>query len=193
VNYPRRQQYRRLLHAASVATASAVAVLLAFVLASVGAISLAAVVAGVAVGLGLYARHWLGLADRSRIGARSEYDVRRELAALENEGWRLRHSLRWSGPGDVDSVAIAPSGIAFAIETKTRTYDDRHLAVVREQAAWLWRRRRRWCHRGVVPVLCVVHARGVHRWDHGVLVVSIGWLVPTLRHTARTSTREHAA
>jgi hypothetical protein len=193
MNYPRRQQYRRLLHAASVAPASAVAVLLAFVLASVGAISLAAVVAGVAAGLGLYARHWLGLADRSRIGARSEYDVRRELAALENEGWRLRHSLRWSGPGDVDSVAIAPSGIAFAIETKTRTYDDRHLAVVREQAAWLWRRRRSWCHRGVVSVLCVVHARGVHRWDHGVLVVSIGWLVPTLRHTAGTSTREHAA
>jgi alkanesulfonate monooxygenase SsuD/methylene tetrahydromethanopterin reductase-like flavin-dependent oxidoreductase (luciferase family) len=95
-----------------------------------------------AVGLGLYARHWLSLAGRSRVGARSEDEVQRALAPLQAEGWRLRHSLPWQGQGDIDSVAIAPTGIAAAVDTKTRTYDGRHLAWVREQAAWLSRRRR---------------------------------------------------
>jgi len=30
----------------------------------------------------------------------------------------MRHSLPYRGRGDIDSVAIAPTGIAFAIETK---------------------------------------------------------------------------
>jgi hypothetical protein len=36
---------------------------------------------------------WLRLADRSRVGARSEDELRRVLAPLPAEGWRLRHSL----------------------------------------------------------------------------------------------------
>jgi hypothetical protein len=63
--------------------------------------------------------------------------VQRTLAPLQAEGWRLRHSLPWQGRGDIDSVAIAPSGVAVAIETKTRTYDARHLDRVHEQAAWV--------------------------------------------------------
>jgi hypothetical protein len=185
VNYARRQQYRRLSHATGAAVGSLAAALVAVVLASAGAISLAAVLALTAVGFGLYARRWLRLAGRSGVGAHSEDEVRHELAALANEGWRLRHSLRWRGRGDIDSVAIAPGGIAFAIETKTRMYDDRHLAVVREQAAWLWRRRRRWCPRGALPVLCVVRDRGAQRRERGVLVVSIDLLLPALRWAAR--------
>ena len=46
----------------------------------------------------LRARHWLRLAGRSRVGARSEDEVRRALAPLEAEGWRLRHSLPCRGP-----------------------------------------------------------------------------------------------
>jgi hypothetical protein len=46
----------------------------------------------------------------------------------------MRHSLSWRGVGDIDSVAIAPTGIAFAVETKTRAYDERHLVRVRGQA-----------------------------------------------------------
>jgi Nuclease-related domain len=76
------------------------------------------------------------VAGRSRVGARSEDDVQRALAPLRAEGWRLRHSLPWRGGGDIDSVAISPTGIAVAIETKTRTHDERTLARVREQAAW---------------------------------------------------------
>lgn len=125
-----------------------------------------------------------GAGRAEQIGARSEDEVRHQLAALEHEGWRLRHSLRWRGRGDIDSLAIAPSGLAFAIETKTRTYNDRHLAVVQQQAAWLLRRRRRWCRLGAMPVLCVVRAAAVQRWQRGVLVVSLEALIPTLRHVA---------
>jgi hypothetical protein len=152
VNYARRQQYRRLSHAGKAGLGSVIAALFGLVIASAGAAALAGLLLLAAVGLGLHARHWLSLAGRSRVGAHSEDEVQRALATLQAEGWRLRHSLPWQGQGDIDSVAIAPSGIAVAIETKTRTYDGRHLARVREQAAWLSRRTRRavpgasaWC------------------------------------------------
>jgi hypothetical protein len=96
----------------------------------------------------------------------------------------MRHSLAWQGRGDIDLVAVAPGLIAFAVEVETSAHDDRHLVTVREQAAWLWRIRRRWCRHGVVPVLCVARARGVHRWEDGVLVVSIDRLIPTVRYPA---------
>jgi hypothetical protein len=82
-------------------------------------------------------------------------------------------------------LAIAPSGLGFAIETKTRAYDGRHLARVCDQAAWLSRRRRRWCRRGAVPVVCLVRARGVQRLERNVLVVSIDRLIPVLRSAVR--------
>jgi hypothetical protein len=181
VNYARRQQYRRLSHAGKAALASAVAALLGLVGASAGAPALAGLLLLTAVGLGLYARHWLSLARRSRVGARSEDEVQRALAHLQAEGWRLRHSLPWQGRGDIDSVAIAPTGVAVAIETKTRSYDARHLARVHEQAVWLSRRRRRWCRHGVLAVLCLVRERGVQRVEGDVLVVSIDRLMPAVR------------
>ena len=118
MNYPRRQQFRRLTHAAEAATASAAAALLALLTAGAGAPTAAAVLLLSAAGLAVGARHWLSLAKRSGVGARSEHEVRRRLTELEGEGWRLRHSLPWQGRGDIDSVAIAPTGVAFAIETK---------------------------------------------------------------------------
>lgn len=97
----------------------------------------------------------------------------------------MRHSLRWQGRGDIDSVAIAPTGIVIAIETKTRTYDRRHLARVRDQAAWLSRRRRRWAPNGALGVMCLVTARGIERLEESVLVVSIDRLTHVLRVAAR--------
>jgi len=181
LNYARRQQYRRLSRAAATAMASAAAVMLALTAASAGAVSAAGVLLVVAPGFGLYAYHWLSLAERSRVGARSEDEVRRALAPLRAEAWRLRHSLPWRGRGDIDSLAIGPMGVSFVVEAKTRTYDDRHLARVREQAAWVSRRRRRWCRRGAVPVVCLVRPRGVQRLEQDVLVLSIDQLVPVLR------------
>ena len=85
------------------------------------------------------------------------------------------------GRGDIDSVAITPGGVAFAIEVKTSGYEHRHLVVVREQAAWLCRLRRRWCRHGVVPVICVARLRGLRRWEDDVLVISLDRLVPAPR------------
>ena len=184
MNYPRRQQYRRLSRAGGAAAGSAALALAGLTIASAGAGLLAGLLLLTAVGLGLNARRWLGLAGRSRIGARSEDAVQRALAPLQAEGWRLRHSLPWQGRGDIDSVAIAPSGIAIAIETKSRTYDGRHLARVREQAGWLSRRRRRWARNGALAVMCLVRVRGVERVEHDVLVVSIDRLTHVLRVAA---------
>jgi hypothetical protein len=184
LNYARRQQYRRLSRAGWAAAGSVAAALLALVVGAAGAASLAGLLLLIALGLGLYARRWLSLAGRSRVGARSEDEVQCALAPLEAEGWRLRHSLPWRGRGDIDSVAIAPTGIAIAIETKTRTYDSRHLARVREQAAWLSRRRRRWAGGGALGVMCLVRARGVERVERDVLVVSIDRLTHVLRVAA---------
>jgi hypothetical protein len=184
LNYARRQQYRRLSRAGRAAAGSVVTALLALVVAGAGAAPVAGRLILTAFGLGLYARHWLALAGRSRVGARSEDDVQRALTPLEAEGWRLRHSLPWHGGGDIDSVAISPTGIAVAIETKTRTYDGRQLDQVREQPAWLSRRRRRWARNGALGVMCLVRARGVERVEHDVLIVSIDRLTHVLRVAA---------
>ena len=186
MNYARRQQYRRIWRAGEAGFVATVLAVVGLGAPSIGAGLLAAVLLVGAVGLGVYARHWFSLADRSRVGARAEDAVQHALAPLQAEGWRLRHSLPWQGRGDIDSVAIAPNGIAIAIETKTRTYDARHLARVREQAAWLSRRRRRWTRNGALAVMCLARARGVERAEDDVLVVSIDRLTHILRVAAGT-------
>jgi hypothetical protein len=180
----KRSARRRLSRAGRAAAGSVAAALLALVVGGAGAVPLAGLLLLTAFGLSLYARHWLALAGRGRVGARSEDDVQRALAPLGAEGWRLRHSLRWQGRGDIDSVAISPTGIAVAIETKTRTYDGRQLDRVREQAAWLSRRRRRWARNAALGVMCLVRARGVERVESDVLVVSIDRLTHVLRVAA---------
>jgi hypothetical protein len=184
VNYARRQQYRRLSRAGEAGIGAVVAALLGLWAASVSADLAAGCLLIVATALALCARHWFSLARRSRVGAQSEDAVQRALEPLQAEGWRLRHSLPWQGGGDIDSVAIAPTGIAVAIETKTRRYDDRHLAQVREQAGWLSRRRRRWARNGALAVMCLVRVRGVERVEHDVLVVSVDRLIHVLRVAA---------
>jgi Nuclease-related domain len=188
-SFPRRQRYRRLRHAAASGAAGLVAGALAAIAAGSGTGAVAGALLLVAVGLLVDARRWVRLAARSRIGARSEDEVRHALAALEAEGWRLRYSLPYGGRGDIDSVVIAPTGIGFAIEVKTKSFERGHLAAVRAMAHWLHRRRRRWCRRGALPVLCVVRARAVERIDDGVLIVSLERLVGALRTAAGTAPR----
>jgi Nuclease-related domain len=184
VNYARRQQYRRIWRAGEAALLAAVLAALGLGAASIGVRPLAALLLFGAVGLGAYAYHWFSLAGRSAVGARSEDAVQHALAPLQAEGWRLRYSLPWRGRGDIDSVAIAPTGIAVAIETKTRSYDRRHLARVHQQAGWLSRRRRRWAGNGALAVMCLVRVRGVEQVEHDVLVVSIDRLTHVLRLAA---------
>lgn len=186
VSFPRKQQYRRLRRAGAWGVGSVAALVLAALAVSLGALSIAVVLVCAAGFSGLYARHWLNLAGRAAVGARSETEVQRQLATLEAEGWRLRHSLLWGGQGDIDSVAIAPTGIAFAIETKTKTYTPAHLARVRGMAGWLFSRRRKWCRAGTVPVLCVVRGRHLERIEDEVLVVSLDRLLGALRSASGT-------
>jgi len=188
-SFPRRQQARRLRRAGASGAAGIASGALAAVAASASDLRLAGFLALATAALMVDARRWARLAARSGVGARSETQVRRALSGLEAEGWRLRHSLAWGGGGDIDSVAIAPTGMAFAVETKWRTFDARHLTHARQTAAWLYRRRRRWCRRGAFPVLCVVHARGLERVCENVLVVSLERLTPALRASAGTSRR----
>jgi hypothetical protein len=72
--------------------------------ANIGALSFAGLLFLAAITLAFYARHWLAVAGRSRIGARSEEEVRRVLAPLRMESSRLRHSPQWRGTGDIDLV-----------------------------------------------------------------------------------------
>ena len=92
MNYARCQQYRRLSRAGPAAAGAAAVAMLGLWLASMGATSIAGLLLLLAIGLGLHARHWLVLAGRSRVGARSEDEVRRALARLETEGWRRADS-----------------------------------------------------------------------------------------------------
>jgi hypothetical protein len=188
-SFPRQQQHRRLRRAAGCSGAAVLAGASAVIALTIHATTLAAVLLLIVVGLMIDARRWLHLARRRRVGARSEDAVRGALTPLEAEGWRLRHSLPYRGRGDIDSVAIAPTGIAFAIETKTRTFGAHHLESTREMAAWLRRRRLRWCRRGVLPVLCVVSATSIERIEDEVLIVSLDRLLLALRLAAGASAR----
>jgi hypothetical protein len=191
VGYPRRQQYRRFCRAITDGALGVGAIILAWVAAVAGLTAVAVSLVTVALVLSLRSRRWLGLARRSRIGARSEDRVRGTLAALEREGWRIRHSLRWRGGGDIDHVATAPApiGLVFAIETKTRSYERHDLERVTEIARSLRGWRRSWCRNEAIPVLCLAGARGVERWEAGVAVLSPDRLVSVLRRLAGTTAR----
>ena len=101
----------------------------------------------------------------------------------------MRHSLPWAGRGDIDHLAIAPTGIGFVIETKTSRFDPGHVERTAEMARWLQARRQSWFPNGARPVLCAVRARQVQRTQSGVLVVSLDQLVMALRIAAGTRSR----
>jgi hypothetical protein len=185
-SFPRRQQFRRLRRAAGCAVATITLAAGTILAAVAGQFVLALLLAVAAFGCAVRSWWWVRLAGRSRIGARSEDEVQRALAVLEREGWRMRHSLRWPGRGDIDSVAIAPTGIGFVIETKTSRFDPEHVERAAEMAGWLQARRRSWFSNGARPVLCVVRAHQVQQTEAGVLVVSLDRLVTALRIAAGT-------
>ncbi len=132
-SFPRQLQHRRMLRAATIGATGLAACTLTVAAARFGATAIAAVLTLIAVTLLIDARRWWRLAGRSRIGAESEDEVRHALAALEADGWRLRHSLAYGGRGDIDSVAIAPTGIGFARSRRGR------LSVVISPRCGRWR------------------------------------------------------
>jgi hypothetical protein len=190
-SYPARQRNRRLAHGARDVLLASATFLLAGAATRAGSSAIALTTFAVGLAFSLRSWHSFRLARRSSIGARSEQRVRAELGALEREGWRIRHSLRWTGGGDIDHIAIAPRHVqmAFAIETKTRTYRQGDLARVAAVAHWLVRRRPSWCRHGAVPILCLAGTHGVERWEEEVVVVSAERLVPVLSRLAGTTAK----
>jgi Holliday junction resolvase len=186
--YPERQRNRRLVRALESAGGAAIALLLAGLGLIVGWNAVSLMLLSCSLALGWRSRRWLQLAKRSAVGARSEQKVRAVLQDLEREGWTVRNSLRWPHGGDVDHVAIAPGeGLAFAIETKTRSYRPSDLARITAIADWLARRRARWCPQGAAPVLCLAARRGIESWQGGVAVVSADRLASVLSRLAGTT------
>lgn len=140
-------------------------------------------------GLWLAARRSKRRAGRWRVGADSEQAVRLVLNELSRSGWVVRNGVRWPGGGDVDHLVRSADGLGFAIETKTLTFGEEQLRRTEATARWAGRRRRRYPH-GVIPVLCVVRARGVESRCGDVVVVSLDRLLPVLESLA-VSTRHH--
>jgi hypothetical protein len=180
VRYPRRQHLRRLARAGARVLQAALALGVAVMLAWTGEAALAFAAVLLAAVVSLDGIHALRLAARSRVGAKSEAQVRRALEPLTREGWHVRHAVDWLGGGDLDHVVRSPSGIGFVIETKTLRYTRAHRARTAAAARWLARRRRHY-RGGVRPVICVTRVREVERIEGEALVVSLDRLVPALR------------
>ena len=183
ISHPRSVQYR---HVARCAISGAVAVLTG--LASLGAFAghnaiIAVPLLAATTGFALASRNGLRLSRRHRVGADAEDAVRRALSALAREGWTIQHGADWPGGGDIDHLVRSPQGLGFAIETKTRSFNQRQLDRTLNIARWAAARRRRY-PQGVVPVLCVVRSRGLQHNYAKVLVVSLDRLVPALRKAA---------
>jgi len=188
-SYPRRQLGRRLVRGLEHAGLALAGLLLAVLAVSAGLSILAALLVLLSLVGAVRSRYWWRLAHRSAVGARSEQQVRAKLGRLEWNGWRIRHSLRWIGGGDIDHLAIAPGprGLVFAIETKTRTYSPGDLARISSVARWQDQRRVPWRRGGAIPVLCLAGARGIERWEGGVAVVSLDRLLALMSRLAGTT------
>jgi hypothetical protein len=181
ISYPRRQRRRRLRRAAAHGARAVTALAAAVAAAGAGDARLAFALMLLSGASALASRRALRLAARSRVGAESEALVRRALAPLEREGWRVRHAVDWPGRGDVDHVAFAPSGASFVIETKTLRYTTRDLARVAEAARMLARPPRRRHPDGFRAVICLARVRRLERVaPNDVLVVSLDRLVRAL-------------
>jgi len=179
LSYARRQQWRRLMTAASRAAGAAIALVAAALATAAEEAELGLLLALLSGVLALASHHSLRLASRSRVGAESEAQVRRALEPLAREGWRVAHAVDWPGRGDLDHVLRSPSGMGFVIETKTLRYRRAHVERTIDAARWLARRRRHY-PRGVMPVVCVTRARQLERAQDGALVVSLDRLLDAL-------------
>jgi hypothetical protein len=183
ISHPRVQQYRYLGRCAALAVAALVAAVAALGALAAGIAAAGVVLLVAAAGFGALSHKSLLLARRSRVGADAEDAVRRVLGALVREGWTVEHGVRWPGGGDIDHLVRSPSGLGFAVETKTRSFNERQLARTLHTARWAAGRRQHFPH-GVIPVLCVVRSRGLqHNYDK-VLVVSLDRIGSALRKTA---------
>ena len=183
MSHARRQQYRHIARTAGYALAAALALLAAPSASRGGGEALVVATLLLAAGLTWAACRAQRLANRWRVGADSEGAVEDALKNLVGSGWAVRSGVPWPGGGDVDHLVRSPNGLGFAIETKTRTFSQQHLRRTAATARWAARSRRRY-PRGVLPILCVVRARGVESRCGDIVVVSLDRLLGVLDRLA---------
>ena len=184
LNYPRRQQYRRLSHAGAAALGSAITALFGLVAASAGS-------APVSGSWSLLPPGW---GSPLAAGCRSPGEVGSAPSRRTRCGvcW-LRSKPKAGGFGTPGLAGAGRHRLGGDRPHRRRGRDrDEDQDVrpapprwVRDQAVWLTRRRRRWARNGALGVMCLVRARGVERVDEDVLVVSIDRLTHVLRAAER--------
>jgi hypothetical protein len=107
LSYARRQQWRRLMTAASRAAGAAIALVAAALATAAEEAELGLLLALLSGVLALASHHSLRLAARSRVGAESEAQVRRALEPLAREAWLACPSALLT---ETRSVAAAGTG-----------------------------------------------------------------------------------
>ena len=132
-SFPRRQQSRRLRRAAASGAAAIVAGALAATAASVGATALAGLLALVMAGLVVDARRWRARprAAASALSPRLRFDER--SAGSRRRGGSCGTRSRVAGAG-ISTASRSPRP-GSRCESKTCTFDTRHLARARQTAA----------------------------------------------------------
>jgi hypothetical protein len=88
-------------------------------------------------------------------GGHAEESVGRQLEQLMGNGFMVMHDIEQAGEGNIDHLVSGPSGV-FMIETKLRSYNQRHLTKAKRQAAKLHDELGIW----VTPVICLAERTG---------------------------------
>ncbi|MFN2467877.1 MAG: nuclease-related domain-containing protein [Gaiellaceae bacterium] len=140
---------------------------------------------GASVGLGIVALALLSFRAaelRSRqalawvLGSRAERDVGGDLNRLRVDGLLVMHDLEPDGRGNIDHVVCGQTGV-FAVETKARRYEVRHLKQVKRQAYWVRTRTGVWC----TPVICLATRDDTPHRREGVWIMGRPHLVEWVR------------
>lgn len=118
---------------------------------------------------------------RLRSGTRAEVAVGETLEQLRRDGWTVMHDIERPSQANLDHIVSGPNGV-FLIETKARRYEDRHLARVKGQAAWLHDQLSVW----VTPVICIHAQRGRPFRAKGVWIVPLSELLEWLQAQRNT-------
>jgi hypothetical protein len=118
----------------------------------------------------------LALADQWLRGAASERAVGNELDKLRHEGFVLMHDVARPGAANIDHVASGSTGV-FVIETKHRSYLERHLRRTMHQALALHRE----LDIFVTPVICLERRSYGPVCHRNVWIVGKNELLPFIR------------
>ena len=109
-------------------------------------------------------------------GSRAERAVGARLDRLREDGYLVLHDVVLDRGGNVDHVVCGRNGV-YAVETKARRYEERHLRQARREAHALHERLNVW----VTPVICLASREDAPYRREGVWVMGLPHLEQWLR------------